>query len=232
LASKELERRKVKLKTVLGVLLALGLAGSAMADIIDFSGVSSVDPGLITYLGGANPLVGSNILINGVFGTGTPNNSGPTFGVTDGRLDFTTGGFSSYIPSLNLYVFGGGGSLTITGTGPGGSSGTLLSGSIISAEYQAGTFKVALAAGDDTKNVNLLTFFGEPAGLTWQFSGQVNTSTAPPPPVNILDPAGFSLQSTGSTDVKNSEVPDGGMTVMLLGCALVGLESLRRKFRV
>jgi hypothetical protein len=33
-------------------------------------------------------------------------------------------------------------------------------------------------------------------------------------------------------DMSVSQVPDGGMTIMLLGGALVGLETLRRKFRV
>ena len=155
----------MKLKTVLGAVLALGLAGSAMADVIDFVGAGA-DPGTISYAGGLNPLVGTNILINGVFGTGTLlNGTGTVFPVLTGRLDFTTCIFLTYIPAIKLYEFGGGGTLTITGSGPGASSGTLLSGSVISAEYQAGTYKVALAAGDDTKNTELLTFFGEPTGL-------------------------------------------------------------------
>jgi hypothetical protein len=37
---------------------------------------------------------------------------------------------------------------------------------------------------------------------------------------------------TGYVGEKTSSVPDGGMTLMLLGGALVGLETLRRKFRV
>jgi hypothetical protein len=38
---------------------------------------------------------------------------------------------------------------------------------------------------------------------------------------------------TGPVDVsKSPSVPDGGMTVMLLGGALVGLEALRRRVRV
>ncbi len=37
---------------------------------------------------------------------------------------------------------------------------------------------------------------------------------------------------TGPVDAKTPVVPDGGMTLMLLGGVLVGLETLRRKFRV
>jgi hypothetical protein len=37
---------------------------------------------------------------------------------------------------------------------------------------------------------------------------------------------------TGIVDVTPTAVPDGGMTLMLLGGALVGFESLRRRFRV
>jgi hypothetical protein len=36
---------------------------------------------------------------------------------------------------------------------------------------------------------------------------------------------------TGAVDASSVSVPDGGMTLMLLGGALVGLESLRRRFR-
>jgi len=36
---------------------------------------------------------------------------------------------------------------------------------------------------------------------------------------------------TGPVDSSPASVPDGGMTLMLLGGALVGLESLRRRFR-
>jgi hypothetical protein len=36
---------------------------------------------------------------------------------------------------------------------------------------------------------------------------------------------------TGPVDVSESSVPDGGMTLMLLGGALVGVETLRRRFR-
>jgi hypothetical protein len=44
--------------------------------------------------------------------------------------------------------------------------------------------------------------------------------------VDVIGPNG----NTGGVDA--STVPDGGMTLMLLGGALVGLESLRRRFRV
>jgi hypothetical protein len=36
---------------------------------------------------------------------------------------------------------------------------------------------------------------------------------------------------TGPVDVSGPSVPDGGMTLMLLGGALVGLEGLRRRVR-
>ena len=37
---------------------------------------------------------------------------------------------------------------------------------------------------------------------------------------------------TGAVDVSTPAVPDGGMTLMLLAGALVGLEGLRRRFRL
>ena len=42
----------------------------------------------------------------------------------------------------------------------------------------------------------------------------------------------FSTPFTTTGLVQNTEVPDGGMTLMLLGGALVGVETLRRKLRV
>lgn len=217
----------MKVKALVGILFALGLTGSAMADIIDFANHGGTDPGTLSYVGGLNPLVGSDILISSVFGLGTPaHGDGTSFAIASGRLDFTTGNFVSYDSTTKTYTFGPGGSLTVKGSGPGGSSGTLLSGAIISATYQGGSFKVALAAGDDTKNPQLLAFFGEPTGLPWQFSGSVHTTAAP-----ASGGGAFSLHSGASTDIQNS-VPDGGTTVMLLGGALIGIATLRRKFAV
>jgi hypothetical protein len=42
---------------------------------------------------------------------------------------------------------------------------------------------------------------------------------------------GCSGGQTGDVDVSTPSVPDGGMTLMLLGGAFIGLEALRRRVR-
>ena len=46
-----------------------------------------------------------------------------------------------------------------------------------------------------------------------------------------LDVYSSSTTNTGAVDASTKVVPDGGMTLMLLGGALVGLETLRRRIR-
>ena len=56
-----------------------------------------------------------------------------------------------------------------------------------------------------------------------------------PPATTVTIPADAPAGGLSHWDLftaREVEVPDGGMTLMLLGGALVGLESLRRRFRV
>ena len=48
--------------------------------------------------------------------------------------------------------------------------------------------------------------------------------------ISTLDPGGYGCCFV-AVDMSVSQVPDGGVTLTLLGGALVGLETLRRKFR-
>jgi hypothetical protein len=89
------------------------------------------------------------------------------------------------------------------------------------AVVSAGSDVVALKfTQPDTKNLDMLGLLGIPIDTKWQ-----------------LMYATFQTSGTGtvrnvsSVDIQNLSVPDGGVTLMLLGCALVGLETLRRKFR-
>jgi hypothetical protein len=49
---------------------------------------------------------------------------------------------------------------------------------------------------------------------------------------DVIFTSGSGTGNTGPIDASTGVVPDGGMTLMLLGGALLGLETLRRKFRV
>jgi hypothetical protein len=228
----------MNIKATLPVLIALALAGTVRAApaIIDFSTGAAVDNGTVSYAGGAAPLVGTNIGIGLVRGISTPSNDGTTDAVS-ALLDFTTGAFTGYNAATDTYSFGAGGSLTITGTGPGcltvgGCDGNtpnttsgpaLLTGSVISATYTGGLFDIVLAAGTDTKDVLLTNFFGLPASFTYQFSGSVHAA--------ITSGGGgdaFSAASTASTDIRNQAVPEPA-GVVLLGTLLLGVAGLVRR---
>lgn len=233
----------MKNKSILGVFLAVALAGSVSADVIDFSTGPGVDSGTVSYAGGANPLVGSNILIGQVKGVGTPSNNGVIDSITNGILAFTTGAFLSFDSLTQTYTFGPGGSLTITGMGPGcttiggcptnnpdtSSGPNLVTGSILSATYQAGEFNIALVAGNDTKDPLLVQFFGfDPSNTTFHFSGSVHTA----PPV-FNERGGFTANSTSSTDISNTAtVPDhpGTLSLLLLTMTVIGLAARRVRF--
>ncbi|MCP9447989.1 MAG: hypothetical protein NNA22_10530, partial [Nitrospira sp.] len=85
--------------------------------VLDFSGT-------VSYAGGATPLVTTN------GGVVTVDNGPTTLPITGGLLDFSTGNFTGGSATSTGFqnIYGGGGSLTITGT-VGSASGTLLSGS-------------------------------------------------------------------------------------------------------
>jgi hypothetical protein len=59
------------------------------------------------------------------------------------------------------------------------------------------------------------------------FANMGNVNQAGPPVVPGATESGFEEFAS----VQSTSVPDGGMTLMLLGGALVGLEALRRRFR-
>ena len=232
----------MKFKAVVVAFFALALTGSAMADVIEFSTSDGHTSGTIQWLGGIAPLIGSGIKIAEVAGAGTPSNSGVQLPVTSGLLGFTTGAFDHYDTGAQTFYWKTGGGLTITGSGPGcltlsgcgtgtpntTSGSPLLSGSLISARLLGGQLKLFVPNGTDTKDPTLLNFYGEAPGMIWVFSGGISTT---PLPTTINLTTGFTVQSAGGTHILNT-VPDGGMTLMLLGSALVGLETLRRRSRV
>src|SRR6516164_5611855 len=106
---------------MLAVLSATAFVGTAVAIpiSIDFSTGAGTDIGTLSYAGGANPLIGINILIGAVTGVNTPSNASVTDTITSGVLSFTTGNFVSYNALTQTYTFGSGGTITITGIGPG-----------------------------------------------------------------------------------------------------------------
>src|SRR5690348_14608949 len=108
----------MKTKLLLALFCAV-MVRTAPAAIIDFSTGSATDNGTSCYAGGAAPLIGANIGVGLVRGIGTPSNSGVTDPITAGLLNFTSGAFISYSAAADEYFFGGGGTITISGSGRG-----------------------------------------------------------------------------------------------------------------
>ena len=228
--------------TILAFTLALSLAFSSQAyaaGMLDF-GVIAPTTGSISYAGGANPLVGSNIEVDNITGLGTPLNAGVA-GQRDCigcLLNFTTGNLIS--TTANSWTFGPGGTITIVGgidlndnmvldgtDIPAGT--TLLSGSFIGSVTVTafpGGFRVAGAGFTDVKDADLAAFYGLPGGDGVSYMGGFNLSFMS----GALPPNGFTSSEVFSGDIVNQQV-DLPSSLLLLGSGLVGFAYLSARTR-
>jgi len=237
------------------VALAFALAPlSALADTLDFSIIASSSNaagGSISYAGGANPLIGKNIVVDSV----TDLTTGVTYDLGDSLapcttcvLNFTSGA------STGGWNFGAGGSITIAApcidsdadngdaclpagglevgdtlaTGALGPN-TFLSGTLTTASvvFNGGNTDVVLGFGNDSKDANLLALFGlTPPPTGWTASANLGFFLGSQVPTG--DP--FTSSAIGSGDVSNSPspVPEPG-SLLLLGTGLLGLGGAIRR---
>ena len=227
--------RMVKQLAVIVGVLAL-TATPAWAVFLDF-GVIAPTTGTLSYAGGVSPFVGTSISVDEVVGLdGTPLNNGVTRDIFGGDLDFTTG---AYIGDGTNWIFGPGGSITITGGVDLNNNGVLDAGDVPAGTILLiGTFTspttiltsgpslriISSGSFDDIKDDQLAGFYGLPGtgfGWTGGFGLGFVSQNAP----------GSSFSSTIPTsgDLINFPIVPEPTSMLLLGLGLVGAIGGSRK---
>jgi len=223
--------------TLTACLCLVLLAGPALAanPILDFT--SSTSGGTISYGGGpTHPLIGSAIVIDGVFGLNTPQSAG-NHGVDRGRLNFTSGPFVSFASGVYTFGAGGAASFTITGGVPDGeiTNRTLLTGRLarVSFDTSSNTVFLFTADGMDTKDANLVAFFGL-TGTSFVFGPavvKVNPTSQPCPGPCAVSGVAFSVDVPNVVSTTTTVVPtlsEWGVAIMMAILLVVGLWAMRR----
>jgi len=195
----------------LALLLLWALALPSFGDVvIDFGDGLAGEGGIFTLLGGVHAK-GENIPIGRVIVSGAPLANGlkiVTGDCTDASGLFGSSGCLNFNTQTNT--------LTITGAIPslGIANTTLLTGSFVS--WTADADGIHNAKGPDYKAAALLTKLGLPLDQQFKYFG-FSLTTDQQNPTTVI-----------STDIRNTAVPDGSSTLILLGMGLIGVALARR----
>lgn len=218
-------------KTAFAIVLAAGTLGAATAataataSIVQFDD-TAVSGGSISYDGNGGAMIGSNIELDSVRGFATPANANMLLNCISCTMDFTTGANLSEGPG---YVFGSGGSITISGTVEDMNNVQIATGTLATGTFTSNVTGIArtnqaafsgIGMGDlDTA---LQTYFG----ISSAFFDVVLSSIALGN-VNIDQNGGF-LGDVTNADADYSAVPVPA-TLPLLMAGLLGFGWLRRR---
>jgi hypothetical protein len=247
LPQKKEENVRVSRKVIIASFIficgaAIFAAPASAVPTLDF-GIESPTLGSISYDGGANPLIGTNIQIDSVIGLNTPLLANITLPLTNAVLKFKTGNLTRYINDennpLKAYYFGEGGSesITIVGGAKDQIAGTtLLTGKIDSVTViaQGPLSKASFATFMDFKSPELLKLFGLPTALPdgnpFPYVGNFNISFSTN---SSLPPSPFASTRIFGGNLTNSPVPEPS-TLLLLISGLAGLifMAAKDKFRM
>lgn len=223
----------LRLSAVILGLLAFAAGPVAADTIIDFSGSGGF--GTVSWDGGSSsPLVGSQIAIQTVSGTNTPANSGTSSSVTSGILSFTTGAFTG-MTADGFYNFAAGGSLTITGAvsaaGISDPTTVLLSASNVAAQFNPSfgpsgfQFSMTIPFGSDTKNADLLSYFGLAPSTSFTFSGTLLGSRV------TVGLNGFTAPVLSADIMNTATAVPTPSSLLLFGSALIGIGMIATRMR-
>lgn len=218
-----------RLVAFLGACVVLLVGAPASAGTIDFN-ILLPPSGLIFYDGSGGPLTGSNIGVDTVRGTGTPDNAG-TYACIGCRLDFQTGNFLT--GNSTGWIFGGANPTSFISVSgmidtDGDSVGDLpllMVGDFIGPQlvvdlFTVGPFDAGLTVGIfvDVKNPALTDFFGMPSS---PYVGGLALGW-----IGFADPPGAILARATRGVVRNT-VPEPSTSVLLV-LGLAGLGAPRR----
>jgi hypothetical protein len=199
----------------------------------------------LTFLGGpggtlsyggldlVDPLLGADVAISTVVGSGTPANPGVTLFCSPAcDLDFATGANTA---EGAVYTWAAGGSFTLSGdlwTGPGGTgthvtlggSETLVSGTWTSPIVGVAGGGISVTGfGSDTKSPTLLAYYGITNTAFEFFNNEIAAAFAPGSPTGT---GAFSASVTTATIVNTAAEPG---QLFLLGVGLAGVGILARR---